>query len=154
MHFIYYFRPLLVLLTLKSQFWNWPLQNTHYYIHFTFPITELPKKPKCTWKNFIMKTSDHFSAKLTRWFFKSPKPQKLSLKLFSFFQCDYFNHRKSEREIHYLRVHVKEKRFMCDKCDFRALLRGEMDRHVREVSTAIDLSENGIEMELKNDQLL
>ena len=43
---------------------------------------------------------------------------------------------------------------MCDKCDFRALLRGEMDRHVREVSTAIDLSENGIEMELKIDQLL
>ena len=50
-------------------------------------------------------------------------------------QCDYYNRKPRELEFHYLRVHTKEKNFMCDKCDFRAIIAAEIDRHVRQVIT-------------------
>ena len=46
--------------------------------------------------------------------------------------CDYYNRKNRELEYHYLRVHTKEKNFMCDKCDFRSFRTAEIDRHVRQ----------------------
>ena len=32
------------------------------------------------------------------------------------------------------RVHLKQKNFLCDKCEFRAFIQPELDAHIREVS--------------------
>jgi len=46
--------------------------------------------------------------------------------------CDYYNRKPRDLEFHYVRVHTKEKNFMCDKCDFRGMMAAEIDRHIRQ----------------------
>ena len=47
--------------------------------------------------------------------------------------CEYWNRKGRELNSHYVRNHSKEKKYLCDKCDFRAYSRTDIDRHVREV---------------------
>ena len=48
-----------------------------------------------------------------------------------FFQCDYWHKKSRDLQSHYLRAHLKEKNFLCDKCDHRAYSRADVDRHIR-----------------------
>jgi hypothetical protein len=51
-----------------------------------------------------------------------------------FLQCDFWSNRPKVMEGHVERVHMNKKNFLCDRCDFRAFKKAELDAHVREVS--------------------
>ena len=57
--------------------------------------------------------------------------------------CEYYNRKPRDLEFHYVRVHTKEKNFMCDKCDFRAMMAAEIDRHIRQVKTSYSIFRAG-----------
>ena len=51
-----------------------------------------------------------------------------------FFQCEFWARQKNKLDKHVQRVHLRQKNFLCDKCDFRGFIQAELDVHIREVS--------------------
>ena len=49
-------------------------------------------------------------------------------------QCEFWSRQRNRLDNHVQRVHLKQKNFLCDKCEFRAFIQPELDAHIREVS--------------------
>ena len=48
-------------------------------------------------------------------------------------QCEFWARQKNKLDKHVQRVHLRQKNFLCEKCDFRGFIQAELDVHVREV---------------------
>ena len=69
------------------------------------------------------------------------------------FQCEFWSRQRNKLDTHIRRVHLRQKNFLCDKCEFRAFIQPELDAHIREVREFINKILKGVFKKKRRDRI-